>query len=76
LPRAPKAPDPDDRNGIEHEQPTTPDEVLARYSMPEGAISKPVSGYIYFHIRAKPKSIKSVELVYEGQAGTATLKLL
>jgi hypothetical protein len=76
LPRSPKAPDPDDRRGIEHEVPVSIGDAVAHAALPEGAISKPVSGYIYFHCKAKPKSVKSLELVYETKAGSVTLKLL
>ena len=76
LPRSPKAPEPDDRLGIESEEPVSIDDAVAHAALPEGAISKPVSGYLYFHYKGKPKSVKSVELVYEAKAGSVTLKLL
>jgi len=76
LPRSPKAPEPDDRRGIEKEEPESVDEVVAAKALPEGAASTPVSGYLYFRYPGKTKSIKSVELVYEGKAGSVTLKVL
>ena len=76
LPRSPKAPDPDDRGGIEREEPVSVEDAVAHAALPEGAISKPVSGYIYFRYKGKPKSVKSLELVYEAKAGSVTLKLL
>jgi hypothetical protein len=76
LPRAPKAPAPDDRNGIEKEEPARAEEVIAQRALPEGPAEKPVSGYIYFRYRGKTKSIKSLELIYNGKSGPVTLKLL
>ncbi|MBZ5593263.1 MAG: hypothetical protein LAP39_13560 [Acidobacteriia bacterium] len=76
LPAPPKAPTPDERAGIDRDEPQTPDEAVAQYGLPDGRIEKPVSGYIYFHFRGKTKSIKSLDLVYEDNAGSVTLKLL
>ncbi|HKW96566.1 MAG TPA: hypothetical protein VJN43_02485 [Bryobacteraceae bacterium] len=74
LPRLPKAPDA--QQGVEREEPEDLDTALARTALPQGAVSIPVSGYLYFRYQGKTKSIKSVELLYQGPAGTATLKLL
>jgi hypothetical protein len=76
LPRAPTAPPPGDRNGIEKEDPARAEEVIAQRALPEGRAEKPVSGYLYFRYRGKTKSIKSLELVYNGRSGPVTLKLL
>lgn len=76
LPRSPRAPAPDDRNGIESEEPARAEEVIAQRALPEGPAEKPVSGYIYFRYRGKTKSIKSLELIYNGKSGPVTLKLL
>jgi hypothetical protein len=75
LPPAPKAPTPDESAGIEQDAPQNVDEALAQVALPDGPASKPVAGYIFFHYRGKAKSIKSVELVYEGKQGSVTLKL-
>jgi hypothetical protein len=74
LPPAPKAP-PEDQHGIEQDSPQTADEALAQVALPDGPATKPVAGYIFFHYRGKAKSIKSVDLVYEGRQGPVTLKL-
>lgn len=74
LPRPPKAPDA--QQGVEREEPEDLDTALIRTALPQGAVSIPVSGYLYFRYQGKTKSIKSVELLYQGPAGTATLKLL
>jgi len=76
LPRAPTAPAPGDRNGIEKEEPTSVEEVIAQKSLPEGLAEKPVSGYVYFRYRGKTKSIKSLDLIYNGKSGPVPLKLL
>jgi hypothetical protein len=76
LPRAPTAPPPGDGNGIEKEDPARAEEVIAQKALPEGRAEKPVSGYVYFRYRGKMKSIKSLELIYNGKSGPVTLKLL
>jgi len=75
LPRGPTAPPPDDRNGIEKEDPARAEDVIAQKALPEGRAEKPLSGYLYFRYRGKTKSIKSLELVYAGKSGPVTLKL-
>jgi hypothetical protein len=72
----PRFPTTGESAGIDREDPETPDEAVARYALPDGRIEKPASGYIYFHFRAKTKSIRSLELVYAGKSGSVTLKLL
>jgi len=75
LPPAPKAPTPEESSGIEQDAPQSADEALAQVALPDGPVSKPVAGYLFFHYGAKAKSIKSVDLVYEGKQGSVTLKL-
>ena len=43
--------------------------------MPEGDRSLPQAGLIFFQYRGKEKGINSVELIYSGPAGKATLNL-
>lgn len=45
-------------------------------SLPEGEHPLPRSGLLYFYYRGKTKNIHSVELIYNGAMGKATLKLL
>jgi hypothetical protein len=52
------------------------DERVQRAAMPEGELVPPVRGLLFFPYRGKTKSIKSVELLYEGSAGKASLKVL
>ena len=49
-------------------------EVVVRYALPEGEASVPRSGYLYFPYPRKTKDLRSVELVYQGPAGAATLR--
>lgn len=45
-------------------------------SLPEGEKTLPRSGTIYFYYRGKIKNIHSLDLLYNGTMGKATLKLL
>lgn len=75
LPPPPKAPTPEEQQGIEQDAPQSADEALTQMALPEGPAGKPVAGYIFFHYRGKAKSIKSLDLVYQGKQGSVTLKL-
>jgi hypothetical protein len=75
LPRPPQAPTPEDQHGIEQDSPQTADEALPLVALPNAPANKPVAGYVFFHYRGKAKSIKSLDLVYEGKQGSVTLKL-
>jgi hypothetical protein len=75
LPRAPKAPVPDDQRGVEREEPETTDQIIARTALPDGPVAKPVSGYLYFAHKGKAKTVKSLELIYQDKADIVTLKL-
>ncbi len=48
---------------------------VQRASLPEGDRALPVAGLIYFQYRGKTQSIHSLELIYNGPAGKATLSL-
>jgi hypothetical protein len=48
---------------------------LKRAAMPEGDRALPQAGVLFFPYRGKTESIKSVELIYQGPAGKATLTL-
>jgi hypothetical protein len=75
LPRQPRAPEMEDRSGIEREEPVSVDEVVVHGALPEGEISEPVGGYLYFAYKKKTKSIRTLDLIYQSSAGTATLRL-
>jgi len=48
---------------------------VQRASMPEGDRALPVAGLLFFEYRGKTDNIKSLELIYSGPAGKATLAL-
>jgi hypothetical protein len=48
---------------------------VQRASLPEGDRTLPQAGLIYFQYRGKTQSIHSIELIYAGAGGKATLKL-
>jgi len=48
---------------------------VQRASMPEGDRALPAAGLLFFEYRGKPESIRSLELIYTGPAGKATLEL-
>lgn len=75
LPPAPRAPDADDRTGLEREPARTAPEMAVEAALPEGAQTLPIAGYVYFPFKGKPKSIRTLELLAATPAGAATLKL-
>ena len=48
---------------------------VQKASLPEGDRNLPVAGLIFFPYRGKTQSIRSIELIYAGPAGKATLML-
>jgi hypothetical protein len=48
---------------------------VQKASLPEGDRALPQAGLIFFQYRGKTKSIHSIELIYAGPAGKATLTL-
>lgn len=48
---------------------------IQKASMPEGERPLPQAGLLYFQYRGKTEKIESVELMYEGPAGKAAIKL-
>lgn len=61
---------------VQKEQQDTIEARVQSASLPEGEKTLPCSGLIYFPYRGKTKNIHSLELLYEGTMGKATLKLL
>jgi hypothetical protein len=53
----------------------TMEEQIERVSFPEGPRKLPAGGLLYFAYKGKLKSIKAMELLYDGPAGRAVLKL-
>lgn len=48
---------------------------VQKVSLPEGDRALPLAGLIFFQYRGKTDRIRSIELIYAGPAGTATLTL-
>jgi hypothetical protein len=48
---------------------------VQRASLPEGDRALPQAGLIFFQYRGNAKNLRSIELVYDGPAGKATLNL-
>jgi len=48
---------------------------VQKAALPEGDRTLPQAGLIFFQYRGKTQSIQSIELIYAGPAGKATLKL-
>ena len=48
---------------------------VQKASLPEGDRTLPQAGLVFFQYRGKTQSIHSIELIYAGPAGKATLKL-
>jgi len=85
----PRVPDPSVRNTpppqripetpnpylIDKTPPLTEREQVERAALLSGDLEPPLSGVVFFPYQGKPESIKSVELLYDGPAGKATLKL-
>jgi hypothetical protein len=57
------------------ERKRTMQQRVQRASMPEGDRTLPAAGLLFFEFRGKPESIRSLELIYSGPAGNATLAL-
>jgi hypothetical protein len=51
------------------------EQKVQKITLPEGDRPLPVAGLIYFQYGGKTKGIKSLELIYNGPAGKATLTL-
>ena len=72
----PRAPEPENRSGQEKESPQPLEEQIQKLALPEGKFPPPLAGLVFFPFRGKMKSIKTLELIYEGPTGKAFLKLL
>jgi len=68
-PPRPPAPDAEIRP-----EPVRAEEVVAETVLSENEAKLPISGYLYFPYKGKTATIRPVELVYQGPAGTATLR--
>ena len=68
-PIAPPVPEQADPSGMEKEPPKTIQQVVALAALPEGSSNRPIKGCLFFRFRGKTKSIKSLDLVYDGGDG-------
>jgi hypothetical protein len=48
---------------------------VQKATLPEGDRALPVAGLIYFQYRGKEKGVRTLELIYSGPAGKATIEL-
>lgn len=48
---------------------------VQKASLPQGERATPVAGFLYFQYRGKAEGIRSLELIYEGSAGQATITM-
>jgi hypothetical protein len=51
------------------------EQKVQKATLPEGDRALPVAGLIFFQYGGRTKAIKSLELIYSGPAGKATLTL-
>jgi hypothetical protein len=65
FPTPPRAPAPGAPGGIDRREPVRAEELIVQTALPAGESRGPVSGFLYFAFKGKPKSLKSVELLYE-----------
>ncbi len=74
LPEPPRAPQ--TATPLEREAPARADEVVVETALPEGEHTGPISGHLYFLFKKKTKSVRSVELIWNGPEGPLSLRLL
>jgi hypothetical protein len=77
TPRQGRLPDPPrtTRTDAPAPAPVRGEDVAVNDSLPEGECKFAKRGFVYFPYKGKTTSIKTVELVYQGPAGSASLKL-
>jgi hypothetical protein len=51
-----------------------PEQMVVEAALPEGPARGPISGYLYFAFKDKPKKVKSLELLYNTGTTQAVLK--
>lgn len=71
-PTQPRAPD---QNDDKPSATQSAAEAVERYAFPDGEGSSARSGLLYFYWEGKVKTLKAIQLVYEGAAGKVILKL-
>jgi len=71
----PVPPAPGDNSAEVRKPKVKADELVATTALVEGEAHPPVSGYLFYPYKGKLKSIKKLELLYEGPAGALSLVL-
>lgn len=72
-PRPPRAPEEEDRPGVERAPRRSPADVAVEEALVEGPANQPVRGFLYFPYQKKLKDLKTVELVYDPTGGEPTV---
>lgn len=75
LPNPPRAPEPEDRSGVERQPSLRPEEIVSKFALPEGETADFVRGFLYYPYRTKMAAIKHVELLYHAPGCDASLTL-
>ncbi|MBI2679475.1 MAG: hypothetical protein HYX25_00535 [Candidatus Solibacter usitatus] len=76
IPPLPRAPDPRESAGIEHQPQASADEVAVDAALVEDPTKSPASGYIYFPYGGKLKSVRSIELHYQQGERSLVMRLM
>ena len=74
-PQPPPRPETPNPYVVDRAPAATPHEQVERAALPSGDVVPPISGALFFAYTGKPESIRTIELLYEGPAGQASLKL-
>jgi len=74
--RAPRPRSTEDTYGVNPEQPIPVDQAIANVALPDGLVTKPVKGCLFFRFDGKLKSIRSLDLVYMDPSGSQALLAL
>ncbi len=73
LPPQPRAPE--TQPTVEQAPAVQPEDAVMQLALRDGEITTARSGYLYFPFKGKTRSLRSVELLYQGPAGSAALRL-
>jgi hypothetical protein len=71
VPVSPPVDDPPNPSGTEPRAPKSIDESIASIALSEGPTNKTAKGCLFFRFSGKMKSIRSLDLVYDGGEGRA-----
>lgn len=71
----PRVPEPENTSAVTPEPAPKPEEMIPDLALQQQLISHPVAGYLYFPYSGKLKALKTIELIYEGPAGSGKVDL-